>query len=235
MDAREFYANVGDRFGVIGPSRKNPHRGVDFPWAGGTPIPSWCRGVVVGNYWDSAIGWVLVIRTGIGWEGFCHLLAQSPLEVGTVVDLDDYLGDVGNTGSASRGDHLHATHSTTSSRPEAGLVLDPLPHIVAALAAPPEPTTTEDEVSRIYYQDAETGIIYSRDPHAPAGTPQLAILGKRPSQSVEFTIGRLDLELVRVVNGPQMTKLVEMYGVQPAGAAFDVWNGNRPRVKGLTK
>lgn len=135
MTPQEFYANVGDRFGIIGGDRVNPHRGVDFPWREGTPIPSWCDGTVVRNEYNSVIGWIMTIETVGGWAGFCHMAARSPLPIGTRVSYGDTIGTVGNTGSASRGAHLHATFSTVGDHPGISPVVDPLPWITANLTS----------------------------------------------------------------------------------------------------
>jgi hypothetical protein len=135
MTPQEFYANVGDRFGIVGGDRVNPHRGVDFPWGQGTPIPSWCAGTVVRNEWNSVIGWIMTVETSGGWAGFCHMASQSPLPVGSTVSFGQTIGLVGNTGSASRGAHLHATFSTAGNHPGTSPVVDPLPWITANLSA----------------------------------------------------------------------------------------------------
>lgn len=135
MNAVEFYANVGDRFGVIGPSRPNPHRGVDFPWSEGTFIPAWAPGTVVLNEWNGVLGWVLTIDAGDDlFAGFSHMRTQSPHKVGSTILFDEYIGEVGNTGSASRGAHLHATVSLVGADPGTAPVVDPLPHINTAIA-----------------------------------------------------------------------------------------------------
>lgn len=88
----------------------------------------------------------------------------------------------------------------------------------------------------LYYKDAETQIIYSRNPDADPGEAQLAILGKTPSATVAYTVGKLDMSKVLTITGAQMKQLVDMYGVKPVSApAFALWSGNRPAVKGLSQ
>lgn len=150
MNAQEFYSNVGDLFGITGGDRVNPHRGVDFPWGEGTPIPSWCAGTVVRNEWNSVIGWILSIETSEGWAGFCHMASQSPLPVGAWVRQDDTLGLVGNTGTASRGAHLHATFSTVGNHPGTAPVVDPLPWIRSALIPKPKKEVAEMDYDYVF-------------------------------------------------------------------------------------
>lgn len=132
MDASEFYGNVGDPFAATS-GRPTPHRGVDFPWGAGTGIPAWDDGVVALNQWSAALGHMLSIRTADGWAGFCHLQSASPLSVGEAVKFGQIIGHVGNTGSASRGNHLHATFSETGASPAFAAVVDPLPRIQASI------------------------------------------------------------------------------------------------------
>lgn len=131
MTPEEFYALVGDLFDATA-DRPHPHRGVDFPWDAGTPIPTWCDGVVVANFWHDVLGWVIVIATSGGWAGHCHMLSQSPLPVGTKVNYGDIIGTVGATGEVT-GPHDHATFSTVGDSPATSPVVDPLPWIRSAM------------------------------------------------------------------------------------------------------
>lgn len=98
----------------------------------------------------------------------------------------------------------------------------------------PQPEDEED-MSLLYYKDADTSVVYSRNPDAAPGEQQLSIVGKSPSATVAYTLGKLDPAKVLTITGPQMAQLVSMYGVKPVSpAAHTVWSGNRPAVKGLT-
>lgn len=93
-----------------GSKRANPHRGVDFSLPAGTPIKSATDGKVVLNKESDILGWVVVVECtkGLTW-GYCHL-REPGLRVGAkVVAGETVIGKVGNTGSASRGAHLHFT------------------------------------------------------------------------------------------------------------------------------
>jgi len=101
----------GGDFGNTEAPRTNPHRGVDFAVAAGTPIKSATDGTVVLDRWSDVLGWVVVIQCprGVTW-GYCHLREGSKLNIGDkVVAGETVVGLVGNTGSASRGAHLHMT------------------------------------------------------------------------------------------------------------------------------
>lgn len=117
----------GGDFGNHEAPRTNAHRGVDFAVAGGTPIPSATHGEVAVNTFTSVLGNVIVIKDakGVYW-GYCHMRNASKLTVGTKVHCGDILGEVGNTGSASRGAHLHFTCSTDINGYKQGDVIDPI-------------------------------------------------------------------------------------------------------------
>ena len=117
----------GGEFGNFDAPRSNRHRGVDFAVAGGTPIPSATHGEVAVNTFTTVLGNVIVIKDakGVYW-GYCHLREASKLTVGTKVHCGDIIGLVGNTGSASRGAHLHFTCSTDINGYKQGDVIDPI-------------------------------------------------------------------------------------------------------------
>jgi murein DD-endopeptidase MepM/ murein hydrolase activator NlpD len=118
----------GGDFGNKEAPRTNAHRGVDFAVAGGTKIKSISNGKVVVNKWSEVLGNVVAIEDlkGIVW-GYCHLRDASPLKLGTVVEAGKtVVGLVGNTGSASRGAHLHFTCGSDINSPFQGWVQDPI-------------------------------------------------------------------------------------------------------------
>lgn len=121
-----------DAFGVVTPERAIPHRGTD--WGNGTKgkkIPAVTNGQVKLVHWSEALGWVLVQSTGDGYfVGYCHMKKQPSLKVGAVIKMGDIVGIVGNTGTASRGDHLHATLSNTVEGVFYGKVYDLYEHII---------------------------------------------------------------------------------------------------------
>lgn len=133
----DFYsiANLADGFGST-KNRANPHRGLDVPRGGGTDIPAWRPGKVVANQWSSVLGWVVVIQAGASkYDGYCHMEEKSPLKIGSMIGLGDYVGDVGNTGSASKGNHLHMTTGPWPTSVFHGEARDPWPELKAAIAS----------------------------------------------------------------------------------------------------
>lgn len=117
---------ITGRFGTLSEYRKKngmqPHSGVDWARPAGTPIPALAKGTVVLNQFSKVLGNVVVLRvmgfdpTGskekkeIFYIGYCHL-DKPGLPEGTKVEEGDIVGNVGNTGSASSGAHLHLTVS----------------------------------------------------------------------------------------------------------------------------
>lgn len=126
----------GGDFGNKEAPRTNAHRGVDFAVAGGTKIKSVSNGKVVVNKWSSVLGNVVAIEDpkGIVW-GYCHLRDASPLALGATVEAGKtVVGLVGNTGSASRGAHLHFTCGSDINSPFQGWVQDPIACVDRMLA-----------------------------------------------------------------------------------------------------
>jgi len=170
MSPAQFYtrAMITDHFDVPrGGGRR--HRGVDFGWRGGTEIPAYRGGVVVGNFLNDALGNVLRVRwdsldglPGDYYAWFCHLQERPPYEHGHWFGVGDVLGVVGHTGYAQTGDHLHTTLSPKIGANSDGPVQDPLPYINACLAMnwnqpeapppappPPPPPLEGDDMIRI--------------------------------------------------------------------------------------
>jgi murein DD-endopeptidase MepM/ murein hydrolase activator NlpD len=118
----------GGEFGNKAAPRTNAHRGVDFAIAGGTKIKSASNGKVVVNKWSTILGNVVAVEDpkGIVW-GYCHLRDASKLAIGSEVKVGEtIIGLVGNTGSASRGAHLHFTCGSDIDSPFQGWVQDPI-------------------------------------------------------------------------------------------------------------
>lgn len=154
MTIAEFYAayDASDPFG----SHKNRdpngpgHLGSDFIWPAGTEIPSWVAGTVVWRGFLYSIGYCVVIHDGAGFALFYHLAQMSSLNVGDRVELGGLVGLVGNTGTLSQGDHLHAGYSPDDPTPGTGRVVDPWPLILAAIT--PEPRNeSEIDMTQLNY------------------------------------------------------------------------------------
>jgi hypothetical protein len=106
--------------------RDHPHYGLDFPMASGTTVLAISNATVVKNGWSNCLGWYLVLEHPDGWySGYGHLLAQSSLGVGAAVTIGDGIARVGNTGSCSRGAHLHMTVGDHAESYGDGRTVDP--------------------------------------------------------------------------------------------------------------
>ena len=122
--------DLEDGWGSTLPPRTNPHRGVDYPQAAGTPIPAIADGVVVTNTWSDCLGNVVVLRHDDGmYSGYNHMITGSPLGVGAVVAAGDTVGQVGDTGTCSFGAHLHLTVAPEQDGNFYGTTVDPYPFI----------------------------------------------------------------------------------------------------------
>lgn len=121
---------ITSRYGVTA-NRPTPHRGLDYAVKDGTWIPAVANGTVVINAWSDVLGWVLVqsvwdtIDNKKMFVGYSHLKAKSPHKVGTKLDEGKGIGKQGNTGSASRGSHLHLTVGPTAKHIFIGATVDP--------------------------------------------------------------------------------------------------------------
>lgn len=112
--------------------RTSPHRGLDFGAAAGSWITAPASGTIVLNEWSDCLGWCLVLRF---WHpgkrkpmflGFSHLKKKSSHKVGTKIEEGNaHFALVGNTGSCSRGAHLHLTYGDTARHIFVGKTFDP--------------------------------------------------------------------------------------------------------------
>lgn len=154
--------NLDDGWGSLCCGRTSPHRGVDFPQASGTAIPSVAAGTVVVNTWSSCLGNVVVVQHGDGmYSGYSHMLVPSPLGPGTVVSQGQQVGQVGNTGSCSKGAHLHLTMSAAQNGYYTGTTVDPYVYIKDHLTCNDPPKGSIDTV--------DCGVVegWTQDPSAP--------------------------------------------------------------------
>lgn len=117
--------SYGPKFGVVDSWHPNGHRGTDYNgFKAGTKYFAVNNGTIVVNKWSDGIGWVVVLKVGGKYFGYCHMNKQSPLKVGTAVKAGDVVGTAGTTGKFSSGVHLHFTLSTTPEGVFAGKVYD---------------------------------------------------------------------------------------------------------------
>lgn len=123
-------STITSRYGVTA-NRPNAHRGLDFAVKKNSWIPAVAPGQVVINTWSDVLGWVLVQTAWdvkakkVVYVGYSHLKRKSPHRVGGRLLEGQGIGIQGNTGSASRGDHLHLTIGPTPKHVFFGQTFDP--------------------------------------------------------------------------------------------------------------
>lgn len=125
-------STITSRYGEKNPPRTSPHRGTDYAPGAKKLIPAVTDAVVTKIFYSSCLGWVCEIRSdehGI-YIGHSHLYCakhksvncdgsdhkdgstcMSKLKVGDKVIMGQPVGRVGNSGTCSRGAHLHITGS----------------------------------------------------------------------------------------------------------------------------
>ena len=123
--------------------RTTPHRGTDYAPGANKLIPAVTDGECVAVQWSNVLGWVMIQKAGKHYIGYCHLACNKHgidckgpsqhtdgstcmknLKPGHKLEKGQPAGRVGNTGSASRGAHLHITLGTTPKSPFRGKVYD---------------------------------------------------------------------------------------------------------------
>lgn len=116
------------------------HRGYDFNrHPVGTPIPSIIGGVVVRNEYQRGLGWIVTVKGQGVWDGwfvgYSHLHTAGAA-VGSIIELGDSVGPLGNTGTLTTGPHVHVTAHPYGNNPATAPVRDPWKLVAAALSAP---------------------------------------------------------------------------------------------------
>ena len=126
----------GGDFNNIDAPRTIHHRGVDFAVAGGSAIKAATSGVVTTSKWNTVLGNVVVVKDpkNVYW-GYCHLREPGLPINSEVVAGVTVIGHVGNTGSASRGAHLHFTCSAEPDGYSHGKVVDPIAGLEKRIAS----------------------------------------------------------------------------------------------------
>jgi hypothetical protein len=141
LDWRKFYAAARRRnlFGVKGPNYGPAgHRGLDYAAAGHESIPTFVRGKCVLNGRSSVLGNYTVLKAGIWYYSWAHLLVGTRPDAGKIVPLGASIGKAADHGddhgSAWTGPHSHMTRSLTINGVVYGKVYDPWAAIKKALA-----------------------------------------------------------------------------------------------------
>lgn len=136
---------ITSRFGATA-RRDTPHRGTDYAPRANSLIPAVTAGTVRKIAWSNCLGWYMVQT---GWAEnktwyiqYSHLSCKTHgincrgpkiskcitpfhrLKVGDKLKLGQAAGRVGNTGSCSRGAHLHLTLGRTVNAGVSGTVYD---------------------------------------------------------------------------------------------------------------
>lgn len=136
---------ITSRFGETA-RRDTPHRGTDYAPKANSLIPAVTAGTVRKIAWSDCLGWYMVQT---GWADnktwyvqYSHLSCTrhgidcrgprvegcttpfSNLKVGDKIAIGQSVGRVGNTGSCSRGAHLHITLGKTVNAGTSGEVYD---------------------------------------------------------------------------------------------------------------
>lgn len=129
--AEPYPASRGDRFGAT-EDRARPHRGQDTA-PGGLPILAVARGRIVRKLWSAELGNVTVLQHDDGkFSGYAHAKTASEYALGTTVQRLETIGcQIGATGTAQNGRHLHYTLGDDIEGVLGGHVQDPLAWIAA--------------------------------------------------------------------------------------------------------
>ena len=84
------------------------HHAIDYKVAGGSPVHAIATGQVVAVRLDRVLGNVIEVDHGAGYVSrYGHLRTAGHVAVGDYVTPQTHIGDVGQTGTGARGDHLH--------------------------------------------------------------------------------------------------------------------------------
>ena len=92
----------------------------------------------------------------------------------------------------------------------------------AGVPAPTPEEIEEEDMSTIFYKDAENGFIYAFDTATPSGQPALTVLGRAGSGTIGFLVDSAlpKSAVVKTLTGAQMAQAAAFYGVKPVSAAF---------------
>lgn len=98
--------------------RKHPHRGADWGFSNGSEgkdILAMHSGLVFKNFSSPSLGWCVITKDEDGvYILYAHLKAQGIAKGKLIVGGASIIGQIGNTGSASVGAHLHVAVSKNS-------------------------------------------------------------------------------------------------------------------------
>lgn len=106
--------NLGTLYGVKDKLHPLGHRGVDY---NGLKVGTKLKCVAddatfIQSYWSDALGWVAEYQVGKWFISYCHTKSQKRTKFGTKLAAGDVVAELGNTGSATSGAHVHVVLST---------------------------------------------------------------------------------------------------------------------------
>lgn len=156
--AEPYPESRGDRFGAT-EGRAHAHRGQDTA-PGGLPALAIARGRIVRKIYNTALGNVTVLQHDDGkFSGYAHTKTASEYALGTVIELLESIGcQIGATGTAQDGRHLHYTLGNDIEGVISGHVEDPLAWIGAHSA--PESSTGGGDLYTATETDGIPGIVF---------------------------------------------------------------------------
>jgi murein DD-endopeptidase MepM/ murein hydrolase activator NlpD len=153
-----------DEFGNMASYRKHPHRGGDWGFSNGSDgkdVYAMHDAVIAKNFWSDVLGWVVITKDSDGVHVlYAHLKTQSKLKKAqAVIGGETVLGQIGNTGSASVGAHLHVA---ASKNPQPHLapydeLLDPFKLVDASKPKKPATDGTEPKKAPAKKKAAKNG------------------------------------------------------------------------------
>jgi hypothetical protein len=139
LDWRKFYAHVTNPFGTKGPFYGPAgHHGTDFAAAPHQAIPTFIKAKCVLNGRSKVLGDYTVLKAGVTYYGWAHLLQGTRPDVGDVLQPGMAVGKAAGAndyhGSAWSGSHCHTTRSLFLTGIFDGRTLNPWTAIKKALA-----------------------------------------------------------------------------------------------------
>jgi len=141
---------MSDHYGDKEPPRTSPHRGSDYVGDKKALVRAVNDAEVIDIYWSNCLGWVCAIRVdGSDWVfSYCHLNCHhhgtrcvgpsahkdgsncmKNLAIGDKVSSGQPVGRQGDSGSCSRGDHLHLVQGKTRRSAVSGKTWDAYKYI----------------------------------------------------------------------------------------------------------
>lgn len=135
---RDFYRTVTNPYGAAGRFYTGGHHGTDFAAAPGQPIPTYVKARCVLNGHSSVLGNYTVLRAGLVFYAWAHLIIGTRPDLGQLLQPGDSVGNAAGPGddhgSAWSGAHCHTTRSLFKTGIYDGRTLNPWPAIKKAIA-----------------------------------------------------------------------------------------------------